>query len=86
MASPVSIDQEIRIADTCPLDNTAGSLDLLDEDARTLLEEEALLRELREDPAARDAAVCAHVWPDELEAATQCLHCSLAYQAWTTQC
>lgn len=67
MASPVDIDQELRIADICPTGNTAQLLKLIQDDARALFEEEALLREHRGADAAHDPAWCAHVWPDQLD-------------------
>jgi hypothetical protein len=83
LASPVDIDQKLRIADICPHDNTAQFLDLLEDDAQALLEEEALLQELRDAAAADNTARCAHVWPDRLKAGAQCLNCRLVYESWT---
>jgi hypothetical protein len=28
---------------------------------------------------------CAHVWPDELEPDTTCLHCGLPYADWSEE-
>jgi hypothetical protein len=30
-------------------------------------------------------STCAHVWPDELEPETTCLHCGLAYADWSEE-